>query len=167
MNENKPNKPNNMDTPNKIFSLFKTLILNMLVFMLVFMGSYYFFITHPMGQNNLHNVAQKAADENYKKEKENKNSKLYRYNSDKFIEDIYTISKNEAKKGKFYLEISKPFTVYDEKIKYITNTSSLKETDYYTVEDMKEYVEDNTKAYLEKVYGIELETELVDIHIRW
>lgn len=167
MNENKPNKPNNVEIPNKIVSLLKTLFLNMLIFMIVFMGTSYFFMTHPMGQNNLHNVAQKAADEKYKKEKENKNSKLYRYNSDKFIEDIYTIAKNEAEKGNFYLEINKPFTVTDDKIKYITDTKGLKVTDYYTVEDIKEYVEDDTKLYLEKVYGIELETELVDIHIRW
>lgn len=165
MNENKPNKPNNVETPNKIVSLLKTLFLNMLIFMIVFMGASYFFMTHPMGQNNLHNVAQKAADEKYKKEKEDKTSKLYRYNSDEFIEDIYTIAKHEAEKGNFYLEINKPFTVVNDKIKYSTNSSYT--TGYYTVEDIKEYVEDDTKLYLEKVYGIELETELVGIHIRW
>ena len=165
MNENKPNKPNNVETPNKIVSLLKTLFLNMLIFMIVFMGASYFFMTHPMGQNNLHNVAQKAADEKYKKEKEDKTSKLYRYNSDEFIEDIYTIAKHEAEKGNFYLEINKPFTVVNDKIKYGTNSSYT--TGYYTVEDIKEYVEDDTKLYLEKVYGIELETELVGIHIRW
>lgn len=156
---------NNNDNKNK--PILRRLLTNLLIFIIFFTCSFYIFSMYTIKNNNLHNIAQKAATEKYEKEKANKNSKLYRYNSDQFIEDIVAICTTEAEKGEFYLEIDKPFIVTDKTIKYVTDTTNLKVTDYYTVEDMKEYVEDDTIAYLQKIYGIELELELVNVILRW
>ena len=156
---------NNNDNKNKF--ILKRLLTNLLIFIIFFTCSFYIFSMYTVKNNNLHTIAQKAATEKYEKEKANKNSKLYRYNSDKFIEDMVAICTTEAKKGEFYLEIDKPFTVTDKTLKYVTDTTGLKVTDYYTIEDMKEYVEDDTIAYLQKIYGIELELELINVILRW
>lgn len=155
---------NNKD---KIIASIKRLFINLLVFSIFFIISLGIFSMYNVKTNNLHSIAQKVATEKYEKQKENKNSKVYRYNSDEFIEDIVTICTNEAKKGNFYLELDKSFMVKDDKLKYVTNTKDLKITDYYTIEDMKEYVEDDTLLYLKKIYGIDLELELVNVRLRW
>ena len=161
------NKNNNKDRRPSILS---DLIINFVVFLFVFMiissiSSNYFGIAP--GTKNLHSIAKTAAEENYKKEKADKTSKLYRYNSDEFIEDMYTIAKHEAEKGVFYIEIEKPFVVDDNQIVYIETTKGLKETEYYVPEDMQEYVEDDTLEYLEKAYGLELDIYLAKVSLSW
>ena len=162
--DNKNNTTNKK--PNIVLNIIVNVITFLFIFAIVTSISIHYFGVNP-GTKNLHYIAKNAAEEKYKAEKADKTSKLYRYNSDEFIEDMYTIAKHEAEKGVFYMEIEKPFIVNDNQIKYLTTTEGLKETEYYVPEDMKEYVEDDTIDYLMQMYKLELDINLAKVTLSW